>query len=592
MGAPRREILLLAGLLVLAAVTVFWDADRPFNQADEAWYAEIVERMIADGDYVTPRFGPEPDFIKPPLSYWLSVPAMAVLPSPRVAMRLVPGLCFLAMIVLVWAAARRRFGGAAGLWAAAAFFLTYDHLHLHVYRAGVPDALTNLLIALVWWLAIELPERPGRWRAIGAVLGLLFLTKTVFVAIPIAFLIALGVIERKRWRPPLAIVAQGVVIAIVVAAPWFVAVLLTHGWSVIDTMFVDQVWKRAIHDGAAAATGRTFGRTEPLYAWQHVFAFGQPWVVVAIGAVVKAVSLLRTSPPAEVSPDGEASRDGEASADDRARRRCLQLAIVWIAVVMAMFTISRGVWGWYLSSAYVPIAVLAGWAIADLVAGRGSPTVTALLGAAAAAAPIVAPGPFYYNPYVNSSVLAPLGEVRGFGAGLTALLLVVGARLARKASRGEADAEAGAWRMTIAGTGVAFVYATVLWWRFGPPTRDLPLWVVVAPVAAIGVALVVAGALLPAPPAPASRRRRAMAAALLVAGASYLVAPLRFAGRDNERPEMAWREELLEATGRGETVVRRANYYSWIVAYYHWKDDFEIRYDETAQELTFAPKDR
>ena len=66
--APRRDPVLLA-LLVIATIYLFWDASRPFAQADEFWYGEIVANMLATGDVITPRLGERPDFTKPPLFF-------------------------------------------------------------------------------------------------------------------------------------------------------------------------------------------------------------------------------------------------------------------------------------------------------------------------------------------------------------------------------------------------------------------------------------------------------------------------------------------------------------------------------------------
>ena len=77
------------GLAILAAVVLFWQLGAyGLWESTEARYAEIAARMVRSGDWVTPRLNGIAHFDKPPLAYWASAGAMALLGIDELAARL------------------------------------------------------------------------------------------------------------------------------------------------------------------------------------------------------------------------------------------------------------------------------------------------------------------------------------------------------------------------------------------------------------------------------------------------------------------------------------------------------------------------
>ena len=98
-------LICFALLLALAAL-------RPLAVPDEGRYGEIGRWMLQSGDWLTPRLNGIPFFHKPPYLYWLEATSMAVLGVHAWALRWVPALHALLMLVVMWQVAR-RWGGPA-----------------------------------------------------------------------------------------------------------------------------------------------------------------------------------------------------------------------------------------------------------------------------------------------------------------------------------------------------------------------------------------------------------------------------------------------------------------------------------------------
>ncbi len=568
-AGARRDPVLIA-LLLVAAVYIFWDANRSFGLVDECWYAEIAETMVESGDWVTPRFGPSPDFIKPPLYYWTSLPFLASMPTPRFAMRVVPGLAMLVLILALSRLTRDRFGLGAARLAAVSFFLVYDHLQLHVYRSGVMDALVVLQIAIVFWCTLELPRRPGLLRVIGAVCGLAFLTKTVIVVIPLAIAVVGIWLQRRRARPTLSMVAQSVGAAVLVTVPWLVIAIHRNGDVVLDQMFVQQALKRATGDEEVFSGVRQPGRRELLYPWQHIMIYGLPWTLLLGPALAKA---------------GVAALSGAESAE---RRAAATLAAAWIVIVMAIFTISRGVWGWYTASIYFPLALLVGWLLDDMIAGRERPWLTGLVAAMASASLFLLPNAFQFNAYADAAANVPLGWARGPAMGLGVLFFILVFRAARSAPA--EDPLRTPWRLIVAAALVAIPYAVTVATLLAAQGSALPAWLLPAAAVAVAATVIGLGAVAARAEDPQRGRRRAIAGVLFVVAAVYVLAPLRFSLRKNGRFDhaiVAWHQSTLDA---GDPVVFETYIYRYVVLYHLYGDELDITYDEETRLLTMQRK--
>ena len=559
---------LLFLLMIVAATYVFWDIGRPFNQTDEFLYAGVTAEMLQSGDYVTPRFGPIQLLTKPPLFYWMSAPALALVGDAHVAMRIIPGLSFLLILVLVYRITRKFWTPPVGLAAATVFFLCYDHLFNHVYRSGVMEGLLNLLMAVVLWLNLQLRESPERLRWIAVVLALALLTKSAFVVIPASINIANLCMNRGAYAITRRLVIQSLALFAVVALPWFLLVLFAHGKYVLEYMFVDQVWKRAINDHQAAlATGRSFGRSENFYVLRHFLEYGQPWSLLVWPALWSATRSKRH--------------------DSLGKSTLLRICVGWVVGVLLLFLVVRGRWSWYISSIYIPASILIAamfWEFYRDAEDEIAKWVWAGVGAAF----LVARSPFLFNPYETSSGGFPL---YGNPWVQLAAFLVVAAAVVALQRRGKDVASVrvaqrrGALVFTLAVVAtVILVYAT-LW------ESPYSITLVAAPVA--GVVCLSMLVLI------AVRRHQVARAVCLacpfVLAAGYLAAPLHWSGDDNRRWEIKWVEREIAAGHfqRDQTLeLKPLSLFSFIPIYASFDEDFDVVYDADEATVTLVPRRR
>ena len=532
--------------LLVAAVYLFWDVARPLQVTDEFWYAEIVRGMRESGDLITPRLGPTPELKKPPLFFWLSLPFTSVAPL-RVAIRIIPGLCFLALLALVYRIARTSISQSAARLATGVLLLSYDPLQMHGFRAGVMAGPVVLETALVFWACLGLRRQPNRLRWIGALLGLTFLTKSAFVAIPLGITVSALWLLRGKKRFSLGLIVQSLALAVAVPAPWLIAALLTHGMHLIDVLIVDQALRRALADPTIAnATARIWGRETPLYALRHYLTYGQPWPLLTGAAIVR---LIRA--PAQ---------------EQRPAEFMLRLAAAWFLGVFVIFLLSRAAWPWYISSVYVPGALLCGWLLSRFLdeAPAPAPAVFAL----ALVAPLVLPTVLTYDPNLGQPGIAPLRLDFLPQFSVAALLLIL---IQQRRDAGPPR------RLLLAGAVLALLYCPYAWSQWG---NNEPLAVALIPV------LLASGVLAWASRATPASARRACAVAIFVVAAGYLAAPLRFAN-DRLRPEIARARVLAD---QGVYSYSSRLIFEYVIVYHALSKDYEVSYDESQRRLTVRPR--
>jgi 4-amino-4-deoxy-L-arabinose transferase-like glycosyltransferase len=232
--STRIKIIVVAALFAIA-----WFANlqyRDLFQTDEGRYAEIPREMLVSGDWVTPRLDGLKYFEKPALQYWTTAVAYTLFGQSNWSSRLWTALTgFLGVFMTAWVGWRlfdRRTGWCAALLLGSSIFYIIMG-HFNTLDMGVSFFMCLSIFAFL--LAMQssdqddLRARRGWMYLAWAAAALGMLSKGLeAVVLPGAVFIIYTLITRdwRRWRQ--LHWYGGVLIFLVIAAPWFVVVSLRN----------------------------------------------------------------------------------------------------------------------------------------------------------------------------------------------------------------------------------------------------------------------------------------------------------------------------------------------------------------------------
>ena len=327
--APQ-PLWLAAGLFAWLLATAWV---RPLMSPDEGRYAGVALQMLHSGDWLVPRLDGLPFFHKPPLFYWIGAGAMALAGPVEWAARLpsvlgaVVAAAALFLFLRRWSTVRLALLSTVVLVTTPFFFLGAQFANLDMLVAGCISG-TVLLAAG----AVLARERAEPWRAMLAGAYLLaaagLLAKGLIgVVLPVGVLLAWCAVTRKAAVLRLAAWLPGWAILLAVAGPWFVAMQMKYP-GFFDYFVITQHFRRF------AASG--FNNEHPFWFYLPVMAgLTLPWSGWLL-----------------------APRGREAAPARRRPSDVDWLMWVWLAVIVAFFSVPRSKLVGYVLPALPPLAYL------------------------------------------------------------------------------------------------------------------------------------------------------------------------------------------------------------------------------------------
>ncbi len=360
-------------LLLVVAPLFVWRIDRPGFSDTEGMFAEPAREMVVSGDWITPTMNGEPFLVKPPLMYWLPAAVFSGV-GPTEYARVVPLIAALATVAVTAALGTTLAGPSAGIAAGAVLATSFGFfVESRMLRA---DMILMLSVAASLWAYVHLRRAGGiRWALLfWTVLGIGMLDKGLLAVLLPGAVIAVAEIWEGLLRPRTLWARlralhfwAGVGILAAVAVPWHVVAGARNPgflWDYVVNQhllfFFDEKLPR---DSIPDALG---------FFWTMFVVRGLPWSLLLPAAVVHG---WRTR------------SDGVA-----------RLPLVWVCVVLVLFSLAAGRLEHYSLPALPATALLVGRLLADIGTERlriaplwlGMPSVLAglvALGATAANAP-------------------------------------------------------------------------------------------------------------------------------------------------------------------------------------------------------------
>jgi 4-amino-4-deoxy-L-arabinose transferase-like glycosyltransferase len=320
-------IVALGALLYLTCLGR-WELSYP----DEPDVVEPVRAMLATGDWVTPRHGEVAWIDYPPLAFWaqaLSCEALGGL--TRYAHRLPSALAAIGLALAVLAFGRRRLGPAVGLVAAVVLLtmpqFAWQAVNAHpdmLFAAFQGGGLLLYAAAERWRPGAAWAARAGAFACFGAAvlakgpLGLMLpgLVLTLWHA-------SLRQWGRILWLAPLALVA------LAVAAPWYLALAHAQGWEFVKSEVLLQNVGRF-----RSGSGR--GHERPVYYYlERIVPDLGAWILLWLPFHKLGRGLLWADP-------------------------LRRLLTIWAGATLLLLTLAATKRGVYLLSAYPAVALLIG----------------------------------------------------------------------------------------------------------------------------------------------------------------------------------------------------------------------------------------
>lgn len=287
-SAQAQPLRLVWAAWALAALYLLRLGAVPLFDVDEGAFAQAAREMLASGDWGHTTLNGADRFDKPILVYWLQAAAMALLGVNEFAARLPSALCTLAAAWQAGQFLRARWDESC---AALAMFIGAGALGLvAIGRAATADGLLNALLvltALRLWQFAETGERKDlHWAYFWCGLGLLA-KGPVAAVVPGGALFWWSIFSdrgRTAWRALAS--ARGWLIALGVAAPWYLYALNRHGQAFIDGFFIQHNVQRF----SGALEGHGGGLAYYLMVWPLLCL---PWTPLLAALLIQARSLWR-----------------------------------------------------------------------------------------------------------------------------------------------------------------------------------------------------------------------------------------------------------------------------------------------------------
>lgn len=352
---PRR--ITTAGVLVVAFVLSFaFLGTRGIWDPDEGRYTNVALNMLESGDWLNPKRNHETGhWTKPPVTYWMIASSVGAFGRNPWAARLPFALAFL---VCAWGAMRvaRRLAPGTETMAALVFAT------MLVPFGAVAFISTDFPLAAFQTIAMTayVEERfgdhrhPARWLTVmWAAFALAFLTKGPPALLPLLGIFAFEFLVPAQRSGPFVRWFQ-IVVFVLLAGPWYVAVILGHP-GLLEYFLGAEVVGRV--------TSSEFKRNGQWYGWLLIYG-----PTLLVGTLPWTATFLRRlrSLPSRLSLWRRDAAERERAAPEL-------FLVLWFFIPLIAFCIARSRLPLYLLALFVPLAVVI--ALQQQREGRPAPRV-------------------------------------------------------------------------------------------------------------------------------------------------------------------------------------------------------------------------
>jgi 4-amino-4-deoxy-L-arabinose transferase len=306
---------------------------------DETRYAQISQEMLQSGNWVAPHFMGIRYFEKPAAGYWLIALGQAVFGQNLFGVRIASALATGLSVLLAYLIARRLWNDPRKSFACALLYLSFGLVAGQAGYSNLDPQFTlwvNLsLVAL--WFALDsntVRGRLGAWAVVGLACAMGFMTKG-FLAWALPVLIAVPyMLWQRRLGELLRYGPLAMLVAVLVCLPWVLAI---HSQE-------PDFWRFFSADNAQ--------HVRPWWFFLPIIAVAcLPWTGVLPATLRKAWQ--------------------------EKRHPAIAFLALWLLLPLGFFSLSNGKLPTYIMPCLLPLALLMGHTLADLVSHGKTRTIGA-----------------------------------------------------------------------------------------------------------------------------------------------------------------------------------------------------------------------
>jgi 4-amino-4-deoxy-L-arabinose transferase len=312
---------------------------------DETRYAQISQEMLLSGNWISPHFMGIRYFEKPIAGYWMIAIGQAVFGDNLFGVRIASAVSTGVSVWLTYRIAQRFWNDPRKSFACAMLYMSFGLIAGQAGYANLDPQFTlwvNLSLVALWFALDSQSSRGkmGAWALLGVACGMGFMTKG-FLAWLLPVLIALPyMVWQRRLGELLRYGPLAVVVAALVSLPWVLAIHHQEPdfWRFF---FWNEHVRRFSADDAQHA--RPWWFYLPL-----LLASSLPWAVLLPNTLI----------------DGWKNK----------RQPVIGFLLLWMLLPLAFFSTSSGKLPTYIMPCLLPLALLMGHAIMDMLnQERGKP---------------------------------------------------------------------------------------------------------------------------------------------------------------------------------------------------------------------------
>lgn len=303
----------------------------------EGRYALVASEMLKNNDWVIPTLNEIKYFEKPPLVYWLTSVSMWLFGKNEFSARLPTALAALLTVIGTYFFARRTFDRKTAIFSSAVLFTSFGFFTY----SQVSEIEMLFACFMCWGLGFLIVDfERGKRRAIPIhtgylMIALAFMTKGISAfVIAISIMVVYLAITKQWYRWQRLYPFTGIILILLVTAPWFMAVSIKQP-EVLKSFFMTDF----------------FGRISPdiKKLWYYIpvliIAFA-PWIVVLFNALKKTWLIKNSLKPHT--------------------KKVFIYLVVWFGIGFTIFSFSHDKRPPYILPVLVPIAIVTGFYFANI----------------------------------------------------------------------------------------------------------------------------------------------------------------------------------------------------------------------------------